>query len=506
MPKKQLSNLGYLMEMLSISAKELSLAINIDQTSVSRWRTGIRKPPVDMPYFHVIVNYLIQKNMDIGGGLLEDFFGSVYPTQRQSVKDDLPKHIRNYILNIPVEQTSSTDVDTLPNYANSYMSVAKQVGVEGRHSMVITLLESAEKLTAPSVIKIFETEQLGWISNNMNFTVTFYQKLKKVLDLGHKVEFIFQTLDTSYLDIELQYVFLELAFHENLNIYLYSSKANIAHVCSIYSLSRRLTVVGYCFDNDFKNMLSCMYADRQFIEAHERLWEKYKLSSPIVTLATKKFEFEKIINKIKALRLREGSYFHMGKALSTATMSKELLSEILEGNQLTKEQKRLCFEFYHLLRESIESSETDHMSGFYYVLDEISAPLNFPTITNYILSAITGKVVQMSKEQYQRHFRDTAELLQRDSRYRIILYYDTLPASLPVSTPLLIWHKSECWMAVINTDDYSGKIKFLFGDNLKVMNALPIKFRDIYDRIPDYKKDNAYVAELFIKIANGDGV
>jgi len=61
MKKTNLSNFGYLMDLLNISAKELSQVIHIDQTSISRWRTGVRKLSVDAPYFEEIVRYLLEK-------------------------------------------------------------------------------------------------------------------------------------------------------------------------------------------------------------------------------------------------------------------------------------------------------------------------------------------------------------------------------------------------------------------------------------------------------------
>ncbi len=505
MPRKQLSNLGEIMGILSITAKELSKEINIDQTSISRWRTGVRKPPVDMSYFDDIINYFIKKNELIGGGLIEDFLDSYYFGKRRKDGNDLKKYIRNYILSIPNENIDSSDPETVNNNFISYMNVAKHNGAEGRFNLFINLLETAEKLTVPSVIKIFESDQLNWASCSMQYSYLFFQKVKSVLNLGHKIEFIFQAKEPDFVSLELHQMFLELAFHKNLSIYIYSSTPNKLHTSSLYILSPRMAIVGYCIEKNLDDMLNCLFRDRQYIDVQEIIWQKYKAASAAVLVTTKHSEIDKIIAFIRASNHKNGTCFCFGKSLSNATMSYELLNEILDSNHLNKEQKRLCFEFYSSIREDMECCN-DPMSGFYYVLDEITAPLAYPTITNYALSAIAGQLVQMSREQYLRHFRDTAQILLNDTRYRVLLHYSTIPTNMSITRPNFIWYKSYCWTLIVGTDGFSGKTKFMYGDNLKVTDIFGMWFIDVFNKVPDHKKDNNYVAELFMKIANGEKI
>lgn len=505
MKKSNLSNFGYLMDLLSITAKELSLVIHIDQTSISRWRTGVRKLSVDAPYFEDIVRYFLEKNSNLGGDLLEDYLLTFYPDKKRLIKAELKKYVRNYILNIPNDRTQ--DLDSMHSSPIPYFYATKQMGSEGRLTLLLSLLDAARKLSAPSTIKIFEADHFLWLTSNMQYSLLFFQKLRMVLDLGHRVELIFQVKEQGTQSLELNQLILDLVFHEKLSIYtLASAISKREHVQSIYVLSQRIALVGYCFDENWENMFSFLTRDRQYVEAQEQIWEKYKLASLPVAVATNEIEFRHLITEIKASTHRNGAYFFAGKALSIATMSESLLQEILLSNHLSQHQIDLCFEFYDMLRDTLESSKPNPMSGFYHILDEICAPLSYSTILNFSLSTIAQRPVQMSRAQYLQHFKDTAELLLRDRRYRLFLHHFSVHIPMALNHPKALWHKADGWTMIINSDPYSGKTKILYGDDIKSQQVYNETFAEIFKKIPSSKKENEYVADLFLRLIRGERV
>ncbi len=499
MSEKCLSNLAVLMDLLNISTVDLSKAINMERTSISKWRHGTNRIMVDMPYFEEIVNYFVQKNESLGNELLEDFFEGIYPVKKRLHKDYLKRCIRNYILNIPDSKMPFPKNDI-------YFNVTKLNGADGRMSMFTSFLETAEKSPTPCTIKVFETDQLEWVSCNMQYCVTLYQKLKNVLNLGHKVEFVFQFVENYSIKQILHQMFTELSFHDNLSIFIYSTKPNRPSISSIYVLSEQKAIVGYWFDDDLEEMTSCLFNNKQYAEIQEKIFEKYKATSTPIPASIKLPELGKMFRCINASNKRNEAYYYSGKALSLATMSKELFDEVVDSNNFTNEQKKICNEYYNVFRSNIENSGDHEMSGFYYVLDEIIALLDYPTITNYVLSAITGKLVEMSREQYLRHFKDTAEILLKDNRYRVLLHYTVASTPVPISHPKYIWCKNESWVILINTDDVSGKTKFMFNDDPHVSRMFQLSFYNIYSKVSNQNKDNAYVAKIFMKIANGETI
>lgn len=507
MKKTNLSNFGYIMDLLGITAKELSLVIHIDQTSISRWRTGVRKLSVDAPYFDDIVRYLLEKNAALGGDLLEDYLLTVYPDKKRALKSDLKKYIRNYMLNIPNERVVGAELDGIQSSPFPYFYATKQMGSEGRLTLLLSLLDAAKKLRSPSTIKIFEADHLLWLSANMQHSLLFFQKLRMVLDLGHRVEMIVQVKEKGAQSLEINQMFLDLIFHEQLSIYTFSSTVSERFlVQSIYVLSQRIALAGYCFEEDWDNLFNFLTRDRQYVEALEKIWEKLKRAALPISVATNGAEFQHLIREVKASTHRNGAYFFAGKALSIATMSESLLQEILLANHLTQEQMQLCFAFYDMLKDTVESSKPHPMSGFYHILEEICAPLSYSTILNFSLSTIAQRPVQMSRAQYLQHFKDTAELLLRDRRYRVFLHHFTVHIPMALNHPKSLWHKADGWTMIINSDPYSGKTKILYGDDIKSQQVYNETFAEIYKKIPSSQKENEYVADLFLRLIRGERV
>ncbi len=496
MPKKQISNFGHLMEILNISAIYMSNTINIDKSSISKWRTGKRNLPVDAPYFKSIVDYLIQKNETIGGELLEDFFGSIYPEYDPKENGYLSKCIRNYVLNF-----ESCEKSIWQKRKSGKLSTFSCVeGLEGRRMALIEVLETAEKTTEPTTIFIYSFEQLEWGNCNMVYLQQFNRKIKKVLSMGHKVEFLFNVTEMSFKNTEVQNLFVEYCYNDNVSIYIYTSRFSNLCVNYLYIISGKMVVTGYCLDSNTENSFSFTFYDKKYACANERIIDMIRSLSTHVHRSSKLSDLENIIQIVRNTVNRAREYFYSSRSLSFVSMSEELLNEVLTDNNITETHRKRILEAYQLFRTNIENTPADSPCGFYYVLDEIVGNLSFNSTINYFLSLMTNKYINISREQHLRHFRDTAELILSDSRYKVILHYTKL------SRVEAVWYCGDAWILSVNKDENTDKIKYLFCDNIKAANSFRESFRDVYYKTPQDKKDNTYVAELFLKIANGEQV
>ncbi|MCK5764309.1 MAG: hypothetical protein KAH05_09330, partial [Clostridiales bacterium] len=60
MSNRHKSNLAYLMSNLNISGKELSEAIHVDVSLISKWKNKKRKINKKAPYFENMIDYFIK--------------------------------------------------------------------------------------------------------------------------------------------------------------------------------------------------------------------------------------------------------------------------------------------------------------------------------------------------------------------------------------------------------------------------------------------------------------
>ncbi len=494
MANKRLTNFGSLMELLNISIIDLSRALSIERTSVSRWKSGERKLSVSVPYFEHIIDYFIQRNKALGNELLEDFFDSVYPGQKRTGRNYLKSCIRDYILNLNV---AKRDVD-INSQSSSYLCrYTSHIGVEGRRKAVMELLDMAEKLTIPTQITLFEYNQFEWMLGDMPYLRTFYQKIKNILSMGHSIECLFAVKERGVSFLEIHKIFMELVFRDNFIIKLLSYRLNVNLETSVYIIPKKLVVWGYT-PTDGSELISCTFRDSNYIAAQQGYVENLKSLAFAPIISYHQEDIEKSLETICKIGSRFEAFFCASRQLCFSTMSEELLEEILDGNKVTDEQKQRCFKLYHQLRENMEQGCANPLNGYYYVLDEITSFLSYQTMINYTLSAVVNDTVTLSRSQYLRHFKDTAELLLRDNRYRIVLHHSK------VANSDTIWYRDEAWTMIVDEDESSGKIKILFGDEVKGFAMILLGFQDIYYKVSDRNKRSDYVADIFMKIADGN--
>ncbi len=502
MPKKQVSNFGHLMEILNISAIHMSNTINIDKSSISKWRTGKRSLLIDAPYFKSISEYLIKKNETIGGKLLEDFFASVYPEYDPKDECYLSKCIRNYILNFESKQHIEANVHRNEN--TSTFSTLE--GIDGRRKALAILLEKAEQMPTPQTIIIYTYDQLEWYDSDMTrlrdmkYLHDFYRQLKKLLNMNHKLEFILSSNESNPKLSEAQNLFIELAFYDNVDIYIHHSRLKTKHSTHLYLIPEKMVVTGYCLDDNYEQMCSFIFNNSMYAKANQKTVELLKSESSKILNTNKLADMRKILEAMRSTVKRSREYYFAGKTLSHVTMSEDLLLAILTDNNLSKAQIDSIFEGYHLFRAHIENAHADSPSGFYYVLEDIMSKLSYSTTINYSLSASANKLISVSRERYLQHFRDTAELLLRDNRYKVILHYTKI-ASIEA-----LWCCGDSWSIAANNDESCSKAKVLFSDDITTASDHASTFKEIFFKLPQQKKNNAIVAELFLKIANGEKI
>jgi DNA-binding Xre family transcriptional regulator len=481
MAGKHLSKMGQLMVLLGISITELAEAVKIERTSISRLKNGYKKTTVNMPYFDEIVDYLAQKNRN---AILEDYFETIYPSRERSEPDYLKKCIRSFLLNISDKQQAGGLVP--PNTEGYTANHTSFLGVEGRRKALLTLFAQAEQLPSPSTITFLELDGLVWVVSDMQYSNTFFHTLNELLKRGHLVELIFSVYEPA--NYQVHRLMLTLHLHENLRIYLLPAQFKNHPAMSQYVLAKQLLVMSHSLSP--QSSISFLFRDQLFIEAQLYYLHRIRaMASPNISDPNRVFEI------ISSTKHRSEACYYSGKALSIVTMSDELLLEILRDNQVSEKQKRYCLECCQLMRTHLEQGAKHSYGGFYYRLDDITAPLAYESIIHYSLSCLLNRVITMTHEQYLRHFRDTAKFLRHDPRYRVILHYS------PISDLDLLWYKEDNWALIMGVEERSGLGKFKFCDNVNSVKIFTAGFHDVYEKVPEYKKENAYVAELFEKIS-----
>ncbi len=493
MISNNMSSMGYLMELLTISIKELSNIISIERSSVSKWKNGTRILNIDSPHFEPIVKYFVAKNEKLGSHLLYDFFAVIYPEADNTVDKYIENCIRRFLQN---KSISNIEDNHEIKYTNCLYSTDIMVykGVEGRKNAVTELLNFAEK-TTPSSIFIYEREQLKWAINDTVYINKFIAQLTKLLNMGHKITCIF-TLEINTKNFRQIYLaFLPMFFNENYSEYIIPSSSLTKKInTSLYILKDKMLVTGIDNDKAPSNLYSCLYRDIFSINSHFSLMENF-----IQTLSPQNrincfVDKNRIINVMDTGINKNEPTCYYGKTLSFTTMSEGLYEYILNENRLPKTDKERCLNIYHNLRKNIENNPIDLYGGYYLFLDDIIAGFKTNKIVNFGLTALCKKKVVITKKQYLNHYNDTIELIKKNPKYRIILNYGSY------DVPCLAWIKRNLWGVLFyaNSDWYNSKL--IANENADIVNTMILNFEELFTLTPAIFKDNDYVADVFKKI------
>ncbi len=486
---KYSSAFGYLMELLSVSVKELSDALKLERTTVSKWKNGVRQLKSNSVYFDECCRYFVDKNEKIGGGVLENFFASIYQGEDSSGGDLLRRSVARFIVNKDIGALPETAVcNDKSTLYRTYVSIYR--GSEGRKSAVMQILDAAEASREPCSVTLMETDGFEWASSDIRFLKAFAERLEGLLNAGHKIDIIhlYQRLHQDYAD--LLRIFIPLCFHKNIRNYLFPSRLTERYESSIYYVRDKALVVGLCGDGKLSNMYSSVYRDAFSIAQFSSYIENIKSTIIPMLVTSKVSDKNTILNLFHGSAKRPEPTFYVGSSLSVTTMSEELLSEILFENKLPKADRDRCLSFYHSIRTCVENSPADSLGGYYIFIDDIKRPLAYDTIVDFPISCYVNKTVTITRKQYQRHFRDTANLLMHDPRYKFILNHGTSPF------PCNAWIKRNNWCFGFNNQN-----KVLFTENLNIINVLMSSYEDIWDKTPNEQKQNDYVAAVLNRLS-----
>ncbi len=489
-----LTRFGYLMELLGISITELASAINIERTSVSKWKSGSRKLSASMPYFNDIIEFFILKNQQLGGNFLEDFFDNISNNKKVGVKD-LRKSIRNYILNFPDNNHNNNDITVYKSRSLYTSNYDTYHNLEGRKQAFSLFLDKALSIQEPTKILIIELDKLVWASTDLHYMILFFEKLERILKIGHTIDFIFYTDDK--FNFEVHKMFLSLCFYENISIQVLNHGFNKTQSTSVYLIQNTLLLKVYNSNGRYEN-ISCLFSDKLIVTAEQVLADYFRGNATSILVASKPSEIEKVHTMLSNLSFLDSPLFYSGKALSFTSMSEELINEILHYNNIPSHKRKQCFNFYYLLRSKIEKSVNTGMGGCYYNLDEITSYLSYDFSINYPLSAMTNTIIKMERSHYLKHFEDTAKLILSDKRYKIILH------RFPTTRKSLMWYRENGWTVVTYTNEVTGKSKILFCDDLRVVDINKYGFQQIFDKTPAMFKDCEYISKTFLQISKGE--
>ncbi len=494
MARNKPSQLGYLMDLLGISAAELAEYLNTDRTNVSKWKTGTRPFSRTSSYYERVVRYLIEKNTNLVGGVLQDFFKSIYKSDITDEENYIPICIRRFLNNSEVAEAAKAILnDSNESLYSASFTVYR--GANGRQAAFMRMLDVADAQPEPCEIHILEIDQFEWAIQDMSFFNTMIERLKKLLNNGHKIKIIHLFAKNYHGYSMVLRQFSALIFHKNIRQYILSYEYSKRLAFCIFTIKDKLLIKGTGMRSSLKELYTSMFTDKLTISHMSAMFDECLNVVKPIFIAEKAADINRIIKTIEQGSNNEPMYFS-GAMASIMTMSHELITEILDQNNLSAAERISCIRARNILLNFVKNTDGNTAGGQFFSEVSIKEPLVYDKIVHYGMSSFTSVPVIVTRDQYLRHLNDTADFIDTYRQFNIALNpvvrdYDTLAFG---------WFKKNTWAFAGNKRMDGSENKLMFFEDQTLINQFTDVYDEIYLNTPSEYRDHAKVAEIFRNI------
>lgn len=494
---KKLSPIGFLMDLLDVPVQQLAQDLFIDRTTISKWRSGARRLNENSPYFEKLVRIFMEKNEHTGKVVLQRLFSGVYPSSPQSTEEEVAALVAQYL-------QDDRSFELLGQYVEDRQKALYQTtvsvfrGVEGRKTALNMVLNLAEVYPHPCVIKLLELDSFEWMSRDMAYMKGFIHKIEVLKKKGHQFELSYATEKTSSGFRQFYRALSSLIYNKNFRVNLIDSDESGYIVPSMYAVEGKCVAVSVNYEDNPKSIHTIIHYDKFTLQKYTAVMDKMiAMHASPLNITDDAKEKEKIIQQMQYTREKRSPVYFFGKTLPLATMSEELVRQIVDQNYLSSADRSHCMLLYHTLRDALLHSPKESFGGLYVDMEAIEEDVQFDSLVQHELTVFSHKSVLLTRKQYIRHLQETADYLAEHENIRVQAVqggeYDAKMACA--------WIKRNYWTIGLNGMATPEENSLVFLDDVALVNMSAELCEDKLRQYPVKFKNTEYIREVFLRLA-----
>lgn len=406
--------LACLLKVLNISYTELANVLGIDRSVVNKWALGTLTFRIKSKHYHKVIDYILEVNKRNGTMQLEKFFSTMYAVNPNG---------ENYLLNciqcffskshepINLQYESKMDLKDMIHY-----KTPSSTSIKGQFEMLMQMFNEVASSLERREIYLFDNEQFKWIIENGQYYTYFKEGLIELLNKGHQITMI---SDISNLE---RYIWFSkrnafLYSYNNFTEYHYISNEELPINISYYAIKGHHTIHSRNFGQAKRYTIA--FKDPLSQKAFATIFETYKAKSRMHLIAQSHSECETLFSKIHEEVKNQETIYLCSPALSFITMSRELLLEIMEQNQVKENKLKQTLAFYDLVRSVLKDNGTNKKVRQLCHFQNLKSILEEEHYHYEALSLFAGKEIILTQALMKRHIEDTIYLLEQNENYEM---------------------------------------------------------------------------------------
>ncbi len=500
MPGNNTSQLGYLMELFSVSVAEMSKYLNVERTTVSKWKTGARTLSEGSQYYKEVIQFLSQKSTFVRKNKINNFFKYLYTDIDCTQNNFIERCIERFLSGAEGPGTAIQSKYLIYDVKNALYRATFSVysGLEGRKNAMEMVLGVAEDYNDPLNLVIFECDQFSWLRSDNAFLSYFCDRLTKLLKKGDSIELIL-TAESICSNRALSLGFItNLMIYKNLKLYISNEPSKGYADACIYAIREHFCVLSCKSSNGYSQQYyTSIFNDVLTVNQLMVFFDNIKNNAKSIIASDSRNYIHSICELIIESENKKEPLYIFANMLSVFHMSDELLEDVLLGNKFPASEREAFRKLFNSMRTNILLNATYTSCMFIYFIEEIVDCLKKDKSVHSELSMLLGVPIFMTREQCVRHFQDAARFLVENPLIKISLNH-TRPTHISLGC---YWIMKNIWGLIIGKDAANRKIVFL--DTPNMTQIYTQHFDMIWNMTAEEYKNNQSIYELFHKIAEG---
>lgn len=476
MKTKTQTPLGYLMALMEVSLAHLSDYLYVAQTSISKWKTGARRLRTDSPHFDGIVEFfLLLSRKPEKKKLLLRLFSDVYPEETVRAEADLSRCLRAFLsgLALPTAAVQFSLSEQGRLYAAQFSVYSGEDGCKSALSQLMGAL-AQEPPGAALCALMGPSASSG--SGMLSEIRALLARLVPLAESGYRHHLLMDATLARALAPDMA----EAVTRDGVSLRLLPENAPVAEGSLTLLAGPGACLVSSAFAGDPR--YCALFTDALTLRQHQAFFDNLWAQAEAPYIAARRDEITpEACRTFLEKTLRERMDW-MLPSLPHFTMSRELLMEVLEQNEVSGRHWVRMLGCYDCI------SEAEHQL---YIPAQALGALS-DTLAD--LSLPGGGVVRLTPAQARRHLLDTAARLRAGTGLGLLPIQDAMPPAFRRAFPFC---RRNAFAGLLGQDGFSLRVT---RHPLLVAGAMAAMDR-LAEQIAPGLQDPPHMAEMLEKTA-----
>ncbi|MDR2756528.1 MAG: hypothetical protein LBC20_12555 [Planctomycetaceae bacterium] len=413
---KSASKLDYILKALNITGTEVSAELQIDATTVSKWRNNQRRIPYKNGQSRQLSEFLLRKEKEIGisviFNILKTIKTDINPESREQQIEALSFWLAEKKIEPPNFQDKPFPVFTPKNGYNTNISIF--LDENGIDEAIAYYLDYVLRLPPVQTIFLVDHSGINWVGNKgiteeqvrINTCMQYFHAISRY---GHKLLIIDCDTDI-YRPYRAIFRWMELYLLDGVEVWSHPPMHDDSYHYTNFVVENEIVL--QCVTNvDFdQKPHSMLYTNKEtinfFVNNTAGILRKSKRLIESIS-ASDISAFLDIARK--SLKPNRNLYM-LNPSLTLQIIDTELLREILEANNIAKSKIEECVSTANEIRQL----QTEHLYSSICNLDILENFVTSEHVEDCNLSEICATKIILSKE----HLKKITDSIMKSSLYR----------------------------------------------------------------------------------------